>query len=85
MANLGTLTLDLVAKTGNFIQGMDKSERSVKKFVDSTTKGAKIAAGAITAMAAASAAAAVAMVNNYRDVIDAIANTARALETTYSD
>ncbi|HRN97601.1 MAG TPA: hypothetical protein PLZ58_04105 [Candidatus Saccharibacteria bacterium] len=84
MANLGTLTLDLVAKTGNFIQGMDKSERSVKKFVDSTTKGAKIAAGAITAMAAASAAAAVAMVNNYRDVIDANAKTARALETTYS-
>lgn len=84
MANLGTLTLDLVAKTGNFIQGMDKSERSVKKFVDSTAKGAKIAAGAITAMAAASTAAAVAMVNNYRAIIDENAKTARALETTYS-
>lgn len=84
MANLGTLTLDLVAKTGNFIQGMDKSERSVKKFVGSTAKGAKIAAGAITAMAAASTAAAVAMVNNYRAIIDENAKTARALETTYS-
>lgn len=84
MANLGTLTLDLVAKTGNFIQGMDKSERSVKKFVGSTAKGAKIAAGAITAMAAASAAAAVAMVNNYRAVIDANAKLAQSLGTTYT-
>lgn len=29
--SLGTLTLDLVAKTGSFEQGMDKAERSAKK------------------------------------------------------
>lgn len=83
MSNLGTLTLDLVAKTGNFIQGMDKSERSVKKFVDSTAKGAKIAAGAITAMATASAAAAVALTKQGMDAVRSQADLARSLDTTF--
>ena len=83
MANLGTLTLDLVAKTGNFIQGMDKSQRSVKKFVDSTAKGAKIAAGAITAMASASAAAAVALTKQGMDAVKSQADLARSLDTTF--
>ncbi len=30
--SLGTLTLDLVAQTGGFIQGMDKAERASKKW-----------------------------------------------------
>lgn len=38
--NLGTLTIDLVAKTGGFVQGMDKAERSAKK----SSKGIKGAA-----------------------------------------
>lgn len=83
MSNLGTLTLDLVAKTGNFIQGMDKSERSVKKFVDSTAKGAKIAAGAITAMATASAAFAVALTKQGMDAVRSQSDLARSLDTTF--
>lgn len=84
MANLGTLTLDLVAKTGNFVQGMDKAGRSAKKTTDQIAKGAKVAAGAVTALATVTAAATIAMINNYRGIIDENAKTARSLETTYA-
>lgn len=84
MANLGTLTLDLVAKTGNFVQGMDKAGRAAKKTTDQIAKGAKVAAGAVTALATVTAAATIAMINNYRGIIDENAKTARSLETTYA-
>jgi hypothetical protein len=38
MANLGTLTLDLVAKIGGFISGLDAAERESKKSADEIKK-----------------------------------------------
>lgn len=32
--SLGTLTIDLIAKVGGFVQGMDKAERSSQKWRD---------------------------------------------------
>lgn len=39
--NLGTLTIDLVAKTGGFVQGMDKAGRSSDKWRKQVEKDAK--------------------------------------------
>ncbi|MGK9064373.1 phage tail tape measure protein [Stutzerimonas chloritidismutans] len=52
--SLGTLTLDLVARTGSFVSGMDKAERSSEKWRKEVEKNAK-AVG--TAFGAGSAAA----------------------------
>ncbi|MDI5890597.1 hypothetical protein [Halomonas rhizosphaerae] len=59
--SLGTLTLDLVAKTGSFVQGMTKSQRSAQKWRKGVERDLKrvgtamaglgtIAAGAFSAM-----------------------------------
>lgn len=75
--SLGTLTLDLVAKTGNFTAGLDKAAReSEKRFkaMEASAKragtviGGLIAAGA-TAAATAIAASTVAAIN-YADELD---------------
>lgn len=53
--SLGTLTLDLVARTGNFVAGMDKAERSSQKWrwqVEKNAAAAGAAIGAATAVAA---------------------------------
>lgn len=39
--SLGTLTLDLIAKVGGFVQGMDKAERSSQKWRKQVEKDAK--------------------------------------------
>lgn len=39
--SLGSLTLDVIARVGGFIQGMDKSERASKKWRDQVEKDAK--------------------------------------------
>lgn len=39
--SLGTLTLDLVAKTGGFVRGMDKAERATKKGADKMSRDMK--------------------------------------------
>lgn len=36
--SLGTLTIDLIARTGGFVQGMDKAERSSQKWRDNVKK-----------------------------------------------
>lgn len=57
--SLGVLTLDLVAKTGGFIQGMDKAERGSKKWrrqVDSDLKAVKNTLAATAAAATAATA-----------------------------
>lgn len=52
--SLGVLTLDLVARTGNFVSGMDKAERASAKWRKQVEKDAKTIG---TAVGAASAAA----------------------------
>ena len=49
-ANLGTLTLDLVAKVSGFTQGMDKAERSSAKWKREVQKNMDAAGKAVGAM-----------------------------------
>ena len=53
MANLGTLTLDLVAKTANFVQGMTRAERQTKQSVKEIERSLKSAEKAIKAFVGA--------------------------------
>ena len=51
--SLGTLTLDLIAKVGGFVAGMDAAERSSEKWRKTVEKNAKAAGVAVGAGAAA--------------------------------
>lgn len=58
--SLGTLTIDLIAKTGGFVAGMDKAERSSEKWrrqVESHAKAAGAAIGAASVVAVGAMAA----------------------------
>ena len=57
--SLGTLTIDLIAKVGGFVQGMDKAERSSQKWRDQVKKDAKAVGASIAAIGVAAATAAV--------------------------
>ncbi|HBV9683501.1 TPA: phage tail tape measure protein [Klebsiella aerogenes] len=57
--SLGTLTIDLIAKVGGFVQGMDKAERASQKWRDQVTKDAKEVGSSILAVGAAAATAAI--------------------------
>lgn len=57
--SLGTLTIDLIAKVGGFVQGMDKAERASQKWSDQVKKDAKEVSSAIISVGAAAATAAV--------------------------
>lgn len=57
--SLGTLTIDLIAKVGGFVQGMDKAERASQKWRDQVKKDAKEIGLSIAAIGAAAATAAV--------------------------
>ncbi|EPK0062023.1 phage tail tape measure protein [Klebsiella pneumoniae] len=57
--SLGTLTIDLIAKVGGFVQGMDKAERVSQKWRDQVKKDAKEISTSIIAIGAAAATAAV--------------------------
>jgi Asp/Glu/hydantoin racemase len=48
--SLGTLTIDLIAKVGGFVQGMDKAERSSQKWRDQVKKDAKEVSSSIIAI-----------------------------------
>lgn len=57
--SLGTLTIDLIAKVGGFVQGMDRAERSSQKWRDQVKKDAKEVGASIAAIGVAAATAAV--------------------------
>ncbi|MGR7241253.1 phage tail tape measure protein [Klebsiella aerogenes] len=57
--SLGTLTIDLIAKVGGFVQGMDKAERASQKWREQVKKDAKEVGASILAIGAAAATAAV--------------------------
>ncbi|HIE3795473.1 TPA: phage tail tape measure protein [Klebsiella michiganensis] len=57
--SLGTLTIDLIAKVGGFVQGMDKAERSSQKWREQVKKDAKAVGASIAAIGVAAATAAV--------------------------
>ncbi|MGQ4591326.1 phage tail tape measure protein [Raoultella ornithinolytica] len=57
--SLGTLTIDLIAKVGGFVQGMDKAERSSQKWREQVKKDAKEVGASIASIGVAAATAAV--------------------------
>ncbi|OEC42514.1 phage tail tape measure protein [Pseudomonas sp. 1D4] len=59
--SLGTLTLDLIAKVGGFVQGMDKAERSSQKWRKQVEQDAQAIGKAVGAATLAGSAALVAM------------------------
>lgn len=63
MANksLGTLTIDLIAKVGGFVAGMDKAERSSAKWRKQVENDVKAAGSAVASMGIAAAGAAIAV------------------------
>src|SRR5690625_99548 len=88
--SLGTLTLDLVARTGGFVQGMSKAEREsakwrrqverdLKKVSADLQRTAKVAAGVVAAGGAAIAA----MTKKGLDAVSTQATLARSLDTTF--
>lgn len=88
--SLGTLTIDLVARTGGFVQGMDKAERASSKWRKQVEKDAKaagevigksIAAGVAAATAAVAATAA--LTKKGLEAATAQADLAESLNTTY--
>lgn len=85
--SLGTLTLDLIAKTGGFVAGMSKAERESEKWrrkVVSDVKAVGKTMGVALAAGTAAAAAGLAlMVNRSREAIDAQAKMAQRLRTSY--
>lgn len=88
--SLGTLTLDLVARTGGFVQGMDKAERSSAKWrkqvekdmkvvKDRTVSALKVGAASATAFAVATAA----LTKKGMEAVESQARFAKSLGTTY--
>jgi len=59
--SLGTLTIDLIAKTGGFVSGMDKAERASEKWRKQVQKNAADASKALVGVATAATAAATAI------------------------
>lgn len=57
--SLGTLTIDLIAKVGGFVSGMDKAERSSAKWRKQVESDVKAAGAAIATIGVAAATAAV--------------------------
>src|SRR5690606_24919157 len=59
--SLGQLTIDLVARVGGFVQGMDKAERASAKWRKQVEKDAKVIGTAVGAASAAAIAGLAAM------------------------
>lgn len=70
--SLGTLTLDLVAKVGGFVAGMDAAERSSEKWRKAVEENAKAAGAAVAAGTAAAVTAMTAF------AVSAVTSTASA-------
>nr|WP_298117448.1 hypothetical protein [uncultured Pseudomonas sp.] len=81
-ANLGTLTLDLIAKIGGFIAPMDKAARHSKKTSEDIAKAGKAMGLAIAAGVTAAATAAAAMVKSSINAADEAAKMAKAAGVT---
>ncbi|WP_438455430.1 hypothetical protein [Vreelandella venusta] len=83
--SLGSLTLDMVLKTGNFLGPMDKAQRETQRKMRQMERDAKTAGAGIAAVAGAATAAAAgiyAYAKSNMDTIDANAKLARSLGGT---
>ncbi len=82
MANLGQLTIDLVAKIGGFVEGLSKAERESKKFRASVESNLKAAGVAFVALGIAGAAATAKLVKSSIDNADALLEQSQAYGVT---
>ncbi|HID3485777.1 TPA: phage tail tape measure protein [Klebsiella aerogenes] len=90
--SLGTLTIDLIARTGGFVQGMDKAERSSQKWRDNVKKDAAVVGASLATVGAAAAAAAISvgaagisLIKNTSDQITATDRWAKSLKMSTQD
>ncbi|WP_217476618.1 phage tail tape measure protein [Stutzerimonas stutzeri] len=83
--SLGTLTLDLVAKVGGFVQGMDKAERSSAKWRKQVEQSAAAAGAAIGAASAVAVGAMAVWVKSSIDNAAEIQNLARVAGTSTTE
>ncbi|MEB5699135.1 phage tail tape measure protein [Klebsiella aerogenes] len=90
--SLGTLTIDLIARTGGFVQGMDKAERSSQKWRDNVKKDAAVVGASLATVGVAAAAAAISvgaagisLVKNTSDQITATDRWAKSLKMSTQD
>ncbi|HHK9700710.1 TPA: phage tail tape measure protein [Klebsiella pneumoniae] len=90
--SLGTLTIDLIAKVGGFVQGMDKAERSSQKWRDKVKKDAAEVGSALAAIGTGAAAVAIGvgtagitLVKNTSDHITATDRWAKSLKMSTQD
>ncbi|EMX8699666.1 phage tail tape measure protein [Klebsiella michiganensis] len=90
--SLGTLTIDLIARTGGFVQGMGKAERSSQKWRDNVKKDAAAVGVSLAAVGTAAAAAAIgvgaagiALVKNTSEQITATDRWAKSLKMSTQD
>lgn len=90
--SLGTLTIDLIAKVGGFVQGMDKAERSSQKWRDKVKKDAAEVGAALAAIGTGAAAVAIGvgtagitLVKNTSDHITATDRLAKSLKMSTQD
>lgn len=88
--SLGVLTLDLVARTGSFVQGMDQAERRSEQWRKQVDRDLKTIRGGIdktlkvgAAAVAAATAATVALTKQGMDAVRVQADLARSLDTTF--
>ena len=82
--SLGTLTLDLVAKTAGFTAGLSKAERESAKWKKAVSANIKGAGVAVAAGAAAAVAGVALIVNSQKDLIEQQMDVANSLDTTYT-
>lgn len=80
--SLGTLTLDLVAKVGGFVSGMDKAERSSAKWRKQVEKNASAAGKAIGAAASVASVGMAVWIKNSIDGAAEIENLAKVAGTS---
>lgn len=82
--SLGTLTLDLVARTAGFVAGMDKAQRESAKWKKQVKSDLESVGSGIAVASAAAVAGFAYIVNAQRELIETNGDTAKQLDTTYS-
>lgn len=71
-SNLGSLTVDVIAKVGAFVDGLSKAERESKKFKANVEKNLKAVGTAFVGLSLAGAAATAALIKSSIDSADAL-------------
>jgi hypothetical protein len=83
--SLGTLTLDIVAKTGGFVAGMDKAERSSAKWKREVQKNMDAAGKAVGAVSAVAVGAMAVWIKSSINTAAEIQNLAKVANTSTTE